>query len=196
MIVAGLQWLVGVLTDPATGVNAQLPDVPRDEGQDAPPAVAVFSELDPACDWVARGEIPQDVLKDEAGNPRSILIVRMRPEPDGVKLDHLPEFEQTDPNIIPFIIVHARRRLETEGSTETNASIKRDGRQAIRTCFRCISQQFDSSHTAIVINDCVITLPRRGLILGSEFAEPTDALELDSLVVTPRIVDRWALGLS
>jgi hypothetical protein len=68
-----------------------LPNVPRTVGEAAPAAVEIFNEIDHP--WVARGEIPRELLLDGSGNPRRLLLVRMHPDPQGFVAQLLPEYE-------------------------------------------------------------------------------------------------------
>lgn len=61
------------LNDPTYGVNAVLPTIPRDSGDEQPPQIyAVYDET--RHGWLARGELPKE-MKDSAKNP--FLVVMM-----------------------------------------------------------------------------------------------------------------------
>jgi hypothetical protein len=190
-----LRWAKDVLTDGAGGVNAQLPNVPRDGGEDAPGAVTVVTPLE--TEWVGRGQIPRDQLVDASSNAKRLLILMLHPDPEGYVAHALPEFDQGSPSIVPLVALFTCRKIEKVGDTTTVVKQIRDGRQTLRAVMRTFAKKFESGNTAFTRNDCEITLPSApGFILNSQFVEPSADLIVDALVMSYRVLDRWALGVT
>jgi hypothetical protein len=195
MIVAGVRWLADALAHPTTGINAMLGDVPRDAGDQAPPLVTLFNEIDDP--WVVRrGTPPDGVWLDSAGNPSTVVQVLLHPDPNGFRAHALPEYEQGDPTIVPLVLLLLRRRVSRKDVPLSLAEMARDLRQTTRTAMRAIAKQFDSSLTTHTRMGCEISLAKQPFVLNSQFAEVADDLLVDTLVVPLRIRDTWALDVT
>lgn len=196
MIVDAIRLLAGWLSDPDTGINAQLDQLPRLDAENAPCAVTVYNEIDDP--WVARGEVPRSLWIDEKGDPRRLLMVRLHPDPEGFVAQVLPELE--DPahwTVVPLVCIAAARKIERPNSTVTVADLVRDNRQIMRTTFRVIAQHFDSINTRHELNDVTFELPGpAGLRLNSQLLAPISDVEIDGLEFPIRAQDRWALGIT
>lgn len=190
MIVDVMRLVLEWLSDPVTGVNAQLAAVPRDPGEDPPPAVVIYNELDHP--WVARNVISRDALKDMAGNPQPGLILRGPPSDQPILAAVLPQQQQANPVIIPLGLMYASRKPVAQ----TSAAQVRDARQTMRAAFRVIARKFDGPHTTYVRNDCVVGLTSEGLALANKYVDAGDDEVLDSLLLPFTVLDRWALGIT
>src|SRR4051794_10200242 len=102
------------MTDAGSGVNANLPNVPRNVGEDPPAQVSHYNQNDHP--WAARVEVPRELYLDGAGNPRSLLVVLMHPEPQGFVAQLLPEYEADAHTIIPVVVAFVCRKVERQGS--------------------------------------------------------------------------------
>lgn len=192
MIVSGLELIKEWVFDVATGVNAQLPNVPRSPGIDPPPAVNYFDVL--AHEWVAQGVIDRDALL-EAGNPKAALILDVAEPEKGFSSHVLPEYLADDPTVIAFGLSYVARKLQAKASPANYQTMKRNALESIRTAHRIVAQKFDSAHTAFSKNQCEFMLAKSGLILNTEFVEVKDDAIYAALIIPLTVVDRWALGI-
>src|SRR5437868_4425810 len=114
MIVDAVRLVSSWMTD-GSGVNADLPTVPRTAPEPAPAAVTHYNQNDHP--WVARIEVPKELLQlDGAGNPRSLLLVLLHPDPQGFVAQFLPEYEAEAHTIIPVVVAFVCRKIEQQGS--------------------------------------------------------------------------------
>lgn len=197
MIVSAVELLTGWWSDPATGINAQLPNVPRTAPQAAPGAVTIYNQNDHT--WVERDEIPRALHIDDQGNLRRLFIVRLHPDPRGFVAQFLPEYDAEEHTIIPLVAIYVARKIESKTAGYSVADQGRDARQSIRTAMRVIAQHFDNAHSSYPLNGCTFSLPepkRGGAILNADFIEPSADTVLDTLVVPLRVQDTWALGIT
>lgn len=196
MLVPLIRLLSDWATDATTGVNAQLPFVPRAEGEEAPPPVQHYNQLDHA--WAARAFTHRDAFRDPNTNqPSPGLIIRHVPPENGFTAAVLPEFLQEDPTIVPITLLYGVRKIEGAAGSPATAAIQvRDGFQTLRTVHRIIAQHFTSSHTRFVRDDCVIQLPKSGLVWNAQLLDADSDEMIAALVVPFTVLDRWALGIT
>ncbi|MDB4906366.1 MAG: hypothetical protein JWO05_1150 [Gemmatimonadetes bacterium] len=189
MIVDPLRLLVEWLSDPATGINAQLAAVPRDGGEPAPAAVQFFHEL--AQPWVARGAIHRDAL---VSGPA--LILRHTQTEHGFTAAVFGERLNADPTLVPFSLLYASLRVQDPDAPADSAVQVRDARQVMRAAFRIIALRFPSPQTAYVRNSCVVTLSDNAPVFDAKYIDAGDSQVLDSLHVELKVLDRWALAIT
>ena len=191
MITTPIDWAAEIMRANGTGLNAQLLDVPRAADELPPDPVRIFDEN--TDDAVVRGAITQQMLLDFDKDPSPIFLIRLHRLENGIRVQLLPEFLQDDPTIIPVELVYAARRVTDTGVTL--AELKRAARQTMRTAFRVVAQQFQSSMTAIERDGITMTMSRAGALLMSEFPESTGDLVTDVGIIPLHVFDRWTLGL-
>jgi hypothetical protein len=177
MIVDAIRALVAWLEDPATGVNAQLPAVPRDAGDAAPPSVRVFDET--RHPWVARGQVDRGALRDGP-----ILLVHVAEE---LALETLPGAEAGE------AVVSVAVRYAAKGAG--GEALAADAYQTHRCVHRAIAAQFESAITTHVRNGVRLSAPN-----PVQYVPLVTPLE-DSVVVGASIVpipahDPWALAIT
>jgi hypothetical protein len=196
MINPPLEWAIAVATDPATGVNAQLPNVPRPVGRDAAAPVIYYDALQHP--WAARaGVIPRDALRDPVtSKPRPGLIIRVVLPEDGILAALLPEFAKENPAIVPVGLIYASRKVARE-DTPLNSSVQlRDAYDTLRTVMRCFAQKFEHSNSYYDVDDCTLMLDKTGVILDTDYVDAGDDEILGRLIVPLIVEDRWALGIT
>lgn len=182
MIVEPLRLLVDWATDPAAGVNAELPGVPRPAGQLAPGAVTILNELDDI--WVARGEPNRDAIRGR----RILAFSHFDADAQGFPAPVLPEQEGA--------VVHVAATYLALGVPATLALW--EARQTLRALHRVVARRFDSMHTAHERLDTVVSAPPQVRYLPGfgTVGDTQDVYSLATLVVSLPILDRWALGIT
>ena len=193
MMTPALRWLISVLTDAATGVNAELPNVPRPVGQDAPAQVLYYDALQHP--WAAKGLIPRDALK-EAGVTKPGLIIRVLLPEDGIVAPVLPEFLRENPAIVPVAALYASRKVAKDANPLTASIQARDAYDTIRTAMRCVAKKLEDAHTSFEVDDCTLRVERTGVILDTDYVDVGDDEILARIIVPIEVEDRWALGIT
>lgn len=183
MIDVALEFCVEWMTDPAAGLNAELPGVPRRAGDAVPPDVAIFNALD--HDWVSRGTIPPDKLVDGP----ALIIAPSASLEHPIPFHLLPDRQQTTEPDVPIQFIVALKRNQ-------HARYRRVAGYALRAVARVLAKRFPAANTVFVRDQVVVRLGRTAPGLFSQPIDPADDLFVGALVVPFACLDRWALGIT
>lgn len=171
-----------ILADPATGVNALLPEVPRDEHDATPPACDIVNFLD--TEWAATMEIPPNALKTNRGT----LIIRNASEFIPVSVPANAEMRHQQP-VFALVAIYGVR-MEAD----------RERHKFVRDCcntLRCVQrathiwfEEHSVDDPARTRNNCVVA---EALDQGY-FQFPTDIKGIIGwgFMLEVRMTDRWA----
>lgn len=170
-------------TDPANGLNAQLLTVPRAAAIPLPAPVEIFNALD--HDFVARGHIPQDRLKDGP----IITIAAAVSDQQPVLAALLPSRQQTQSAEVPIQITAV---LKSSASAEQRTAAG----LMLRAAFRALAKKFDSNTTTFTRDQCVVRLGDSPPALFTQLVASGDELLTGALIVPFTVLDRWALGIT
>lgn len=194
MIVPGLELLKGWFFDGVSGVNAQLPNVPRSVGIAAPPACNCYDEL--TQDWVATGIVDRDALIEVGtGNPKPALILSYAAPERGFAAGLLPEWVMQDPTLVPFALQYVARKLQAKADPASITTMKRNAYETIRTAQRIIAQKVENAHTTFEKNEVHFGFAREGVVINGDYMETGDDAVYASLLIPLTAIDRWALGV-
>jgi len=178
MIIDVIRELVDWLADPATGVNALLPHVPRDAGDEAPPAVRICDETRHA--WVARGRVDASVLRDGP-----VLLVHLAGE---ISAELMPD-RQPDGSTVDVAIRYAARGAGTD-------ALMRDAHQTHRCAQRVIAARFPGYTGPFPARNGVTLSVPGALQYVPLFTPLEDSVVVGALLVPIPAHDPWALDIS
>lgn len=163
--------------DGPAGVNAQRPNVPRDVGVAAPPAVTVYDATRHA--WVARGTVP----RDKTGSGALLLVDGTEEFQTWVRSQDI----QGGGSLVGVRARYVARKKQTE-------LLVMDCYHTLRCVLRVIALRFNGTTPSYTRNGTILEPPD-----DVRFQLPLEPLEGDELVVgelvfAHRATDPWALA--
>lgn len=174
MIAALIGYCLAELEDPTTGLNATRIDVPRPVAAPAPPACGLYSQNESA--WVARAEIPREVLTREP-----VVLLRQAAE---IEAPWLPE--EPAPATVDLALLAVARDDETHVQLVQLE-------QLLRTALRVIARAFDTGADPTVTVDGVDFAPTGRVTWLPPVTSPDTPLML-GVVLSFQVTDAWTLG--
>lgn len=162
------------LEDDTLGVNALLPTVPKDVGDEALPLVRIFAATE--YDWVARSMIDRAKLEDGP-----VLLVSAFPTAEAT----IYAGGKPAPGQLAIAVRYAARKT-------ASSVLQRQGWQTMRAAMRSLVKQ--ATQQNIIRENGVRIGPLDGLTHIAALEESGDDILIDILTVTLTVDDAWACG--
>ena len=183
MIEVALRFAVEWLTDPTTGVNAQLAIVPRAAIIPQPDPAEIFNALD--HDVAARMHVPDDLLR----NGPIILIVAAVSDQQPLVAPLLPARQQGQAPEVPIqVTVVLRKSASAEQRTAAGLML--------RAAMRVMAFRFASHLTTYERDQVVVRVGDTPPALFTQLVDAGDDQLRGSIVFPLAVLDRWALAIT
>jgi hypothetical protein len=183
MIEVALRFVVEWMTDPVTGLNAQLAVVPRSGNIPQPDSAAIYNALDD--DFVARGHVPDDKL---VNGPIVMILAAVSAE-QPVIAPLLPARQQVQSPEVPIqVTVVMKRTASAEHRTAAGL--------LLRAAMRTMTKTFVSHVTTFTRDDVVVRVGDTPAGLFTQLVDAGDDQLRGSIVFPLAVLDRWALGIT
>lgn len=185
MLVEATRLIKAQLVDAATGINALLPQVPRDGDDKQPQAVDVYAWCDES--WADKWEIPQTALKRDRG----ALVLKLASDVMPLAIPANTEMRAQTPQI-GIAILYARLN---DARVVDQADFTRDCSYTLRCVERCLHKWIESTRTesnapSRTKNQCYLSEVRD--LAHVVYTPEITGWVGHALIIDVRMVDRWA----